>query len=114
MPLGGYTCTVGSSGSSVLACGVLLCGFDRRFPEEKGRLELRDSAGTRNAQTEWEAAMPRLDGRKACVRALRKHVCAVLIGGMASQNGERDCMRLERWLYFFHDDDDSRSSGPPY
>ena len=85
LPLGGYTYTRGSFGRSVEAEDVVLCGFDRRFPEEKGRLELRDSAGTRNAQTEWEAAVPRLDGRKTCVRALRKHVCAVLIERLAAE-----------------------------
>ena len=43
-------------------------------------MELRDSAGTRNALTEYAEAGAQLDDRKACVRALRKHVCAVLIG----------------------------------
>lgn len=74
-------CKRGSLDRWVEVSWAALCGFDRRFPEVKGRLELRDSAGTRKAATEWEAAGPRLDDRKACVRALRKHVCAVLIEG---------------------------------
>jgi len=65
--------------------GVISCGFDRRLPEEKERWELRDSVGTRNAQTEWADAGPRLGGRKACIRALRKHVCAVLIEEFATR-----------------------------
>jgi hypothetical protein len=53
----------------------------RRFPDVKRRLGCLPRAGTRNADTEQEAATPREFGRKACVRALRKHVCAALIEG---------------------------------
>jgi hypothetical protein len=55
--------------------------LERRLPDENERLEGRVSAGTRKEATEQEAAVPRLDVRNACVRALRKHVCAVLIEG---------------------------------
>jgi hypothetical protein len=92
---------------------VALWGFDRRFPDEKGRLELRDSAGTRNAQTELDAACPRLDGRKACVRALRKHVCTVLIEGQPARMVRVNACAWGVGCNFFHDDDDSRSKRPP-
>jgi hypothetical protein len=39
-------------------------GFKRRFPDEKGRVEVR-SAGTRNAQIVWGAAVALLGDRKA-------------------------------------------------
>ena len=58
-----------------------VCSFERLVSDEKGRFDGRASVGTRNAGTEYEAAIPRLDGRNACIRALRKHVCAVLIEG---------------------------------
>jgi hypothetical protein len=78
---GGYAYANGSLRGLVEAEVVVLCCFGRRLPEEKGRLEVRDSAGTRKAQMEWEAAVSQFRGRKACVRAFRKHVCAVLIEG---------------------------------
>jgi hypothetical protein len=64
--------------------GVLL---ERRLPLAKVRLEGLVRVGTRNAATEQEAATPRLFVRNACVRALRKHVCAVLIEGWRMGGG---------------------------
>lgn len=61
--------------------------FERRPPDENGRLDGLARAGTRKAATEQEAAVPRLDGRNACVRALRKHTCAVLIEGWRCWEG---------------------------
>lgn len=101
---GGYAYTKGPVWGSVGADDVALCGFERRLLDEKGRLELRDSAGTRNAQTEWAVAGPRLDGRKACVRALRKHVCAVLIERFAAWTVRGNACRCIRRVScdFFH------------
>lgn len=55
--------------------------FGGRTADEADRFGTGASAGTRKEATVQEAAFPRLDGRNAWVRALRKHVCAVLIEG---------------------------------
>ena len=65
--------------------------LERHCPVAKERLGRLARVGTRKAATEDDTATPREFVRNACVRALRKHVCAVLIEGWR-RGGEGDCV----------------------
>jgi hypothetical protein len=96
---GGRACAAASCVYSVGVGDDWTC-LRRRFPDVKVRLGGLPSAGTRKAATEQDAAIPRLVGRKAWVRALRKHVCAALIEGWR-EGGEGECSCPQHLSFFF-------------